>query len=448
MVEIVAVMKAGAVAAPMRGDGGGAELKLAGLTLTPVFSTGDERRDDEGRPAPPALERASALSRYYRVEVTQEAAAEALAAVREAPGVATAYIKPAVSPPLWRTPDAAEAAVALDAAQIPAFVARQGYLAAAPSGVGAASAWALAGGDGAGVSIIDIEGGWCFTHVDLAGNGGLRGGVAIPDVGWRDHGTAVLGVMSARANAFGITGIAPAAAVSGFSHDPVGSAGAIQQSADFLAPGDILVLEMHRPGPRHDFEYRDDQLGYIAVEWWPDDYAAIRYAVDRGVTVIEAAGNGTEDLDAAIYDTPDTGFPEDWSNPFNGPDSGAVLVGAGAPAGDAYGPARSRLGFSNFGSRVDCQGWGEGVCTLGYGDLFRGRGEHQWYTAQFNGTSSASPVVAGAAACLQGIAHQRGGPLPPDELRQLLRDHGSPQTGDPSERIGRLPDLSKLISKL
>jgi subtilisin family serine protease len=254
--------------------------------------------------------------------------------------------------------------------------------------------------------------------------------------------------MAARRNGFGVTGIAHAATVSAFSHNTVGSAGAIQRAADLLGPGDILVLEMHRPGPRYNFRYRNDQLGYIAVEWWPDDFAAIRYAVGRGVTVIEAAGNGAQDFDAPLYDTPGTGFPDDWINPFNGPDSGAVLVGAGAPAGDAYGPARSRLSFSNFGSRLDCQGWGEGVCAPGYNDLYRGRGEHEWYTAQFNGTSSASPVVAGVAACLLGISRKRGALVTPYQLRDLFRDNGSPQTGDLRERIGSLPDLADLISKL
>lgn len=448
MAEIVVVMHAGGVAAPTRPLEYGAQFEVAGLALRPVFTVDADRGTDPGRPALPTLEQRTDLSRYYRAEVPEEAAAEKLAAIREAVGVATAYIKPAVSPPLWREPDHGGPEMVLDPAQIPDFVGRQGYLGAAPEGVGAEIAWAQAGGDGGGVSIIDIEGGWCLTHVDLAGNGGLRGGVAIPDRGWRDHGTAVLGVMGARRNGFGVTGIAPGASVSAFSHDTVGSAGAIQRSADLLDHGDVLVLEMHRPGPLDGFRSRMDQLGYIAVEWWPDDFAAIRYAVSRGVTVVEAAGNGAQNLDAPLYDTPDAGFPDDWVNPFSGPDSGAVLVGAGAPAGGAYGLPRSRLGFSNFGSRVDCQGWGEGVCAPGYGDLYRGRGEHHWYTGQFNGTSSASPVVAGVAACLQGIARQRGEPLKPHELRELLRRHGSPQTGDLGERIGSLPDLGDLIGNL
>jgi hypothetical protein len=151
---------------------------------------------------------------------------------------------------------------------------------------------------------------------------------------------------------------------------------------------------------------RDDQDGYIAVEWWPDVYDAIRFAVARGVIVVEAAGNGSEDLDDPIYDTPAFGFPSGWRNPFRRreADSGAVLVGAGAPPSESFGPDRSRLDFSNFGAAVDAQGWGYGVATCGYGDLQAGDDEDRWYTASFSGTSSASPIVVGALASLQGNA--------------------------------------------
>src|SRR5207253_1895259 len=125
--------------------------------------------------------------------------------------------------------------------------------------------------------------------------------------------------------------------------------------------GDILLLEIHRAGPGASGSGQD---GYIAVEWWPDDLAAIRYAVARGILVVEAAGNGARDLDASIYNTPAAGFPSSWRNPFNpaNPSSGAILVGAGAPPpgthGHNHGPDRSRLDFSNYGRRLDTQGWG------------------------------------------------------------------------------------------
>ncbi len=48
--------------------------------------------------------------------------------------------------------------------------------------------------------------------------------------------------------------------------------------------------------------------------------------------------------------------------------------------------------------------------------------------------SSASPIVTGVVASLQGIAKRRGASLSPLALRQLLRDNGSDQQG-PNEPI-------------
>lgn len=233
----------------------------------------------------------------------------------------------------------------------------------------------------------------------------------------------------------------------------MGSAGAIRKAADLLSAGDIILIELHRPGPN---ATGSGQFGFIAMEWWPDDYAAIRYATNKGVIVVEAAGNGSQDLDAAVYNTRPVGFPASWRNPFNpaNPTSGAVVVGAGAPPpgthGRNHGPDRSRLGFSNYGRRVDCQGWGREVTTTGYGDLQGGTNEDLWYTDTFSGTSSASPIVVGALACVQGVLRSQGGTLlTPARAITTLRATGSPQQNAPdrpaTQRIGNRPNLRQLI---
>src|SRR5262249_14241903 len=141
------------------------------------------------------------------------------------------------------------------------------------------------------------------------------------------------------------------------------TASAIAQAALFLRPGDIMLLEMHRLGPP-DYE---SGTKYIPVEGWPDDFAAVQWGTSRGVIVVEAAGNGSSNLDDPLYNNPDTGFPPSWQNPFNRAvvDSGAILVGAGAPPVGGWGRDRSRLAFSNFGAMLDAQGWGREVVTLG-----------------------------------------------------------------------------------
>jgi hypothetical protein len=426
--------------------GHNAELRL-------LFGTSEESLQAEAVAAPPAApgQAPPDLSVFYRVEAPEHRLEELAAELLGHEGlVAAAFVKPPAEPA--RLNDMAPSAPAAPLAT-PDFTPLQGYLNAAPAGIDARFAWGVAGGTGAGVRIIDVEGAWRLTHEDLGANqGGVIGGTPTTDLGWRNHGTAVLGVFSGDSNGFGVTGICPDAFVRTHSVFGSSSSQAIVAAANLLNPGDILLIELHRPGPRFNFTLRGDQRGYIAVEWWPDDLAAIQYAVSRGVVVVEAAGNGGEDLDDALYDTPDAGFPASWRNPFrrNPDDSGAVVVGAGAPPSGVFGPDRCRLDFSNFGALVDAQGWGREVVTCGYGDL-QGGSEDAWYTRSFSGTSSASPVIVGAVGCMQGARLAAGAPpRTPAEVRALLRATGSPQQNGPAgpaaQRIGNRPDLQALLA--
>jgi hypothetical protein len=173
------------------------------------------------------------------------------------------------------------------------------------------------------------------------------------------------------------------------------------------------------------------------VEWDLAYWTAIVSATADGIIVVEAAGNGMQDLDdSGLYGSP---FPDGRA------DSGAIIVGAGAAAG-CTNPERSRLNFSTFGSRVNLQGWGECVTTTGYGGLQGGSDPNLWYTSSFGGTSSASPIVAGAAASLSSVAETLAGVhLTSAEVRSLLESTGTPQ--DPgSAHIGPLPNLRAALA--
>ena len=431
-------------------------LKKHGGTMRPVFGQTEERvLASSAALIDPALGEPVDLAAFYKVDAPPERLNVLQADLLKNDLVSGAYVKPGAEPAAFlndMAPSAEEPPVAT-----PDFTSRQNYLDAAPGGVEARWAWTQAGGLGDGVRIIDVEGAWRFTHEDLSGNqGGVVGGTPSTDIGWRNHGTAVLGEFSGDQNSFGITGIAPNAVVSAISiFGGPGSAGAINAAASRLGAGDVILIELHRPGPRFNFANRNDQRGYIAIEWWPDDFAAIRNAVNLGIIVIEAGGNGAENLDDAIYQTPGAGFPAGWTNPFrrSNRDSGAIIVGAGAPPpgthGRNHGADRSRLDFSNFGALIDAQGWGREVTTCGYGDLQGGTNEDLWYTDTFSGTSSASPILVGVAASLQGMAHARGRPaLTPAQFRNCLRTTGTAQQDEPgrpaTQRIGNRPNLRQL----
>ncbi len=130
-------------------------------------------------------------------------------------------------------------------------------------------------------------------------------------------------------------------------------------------------------------------------------------------------------------------------------DSGAILVGAGTSD-----TLHDRLSLSNYGSRVNVQGWGEDVFTLGCLNACPGccHSHGAWYTGVFSGTSSATPMVAGAAAVLQSLRVNHDPPLPPlspRDMRQLLVSTGIAQGSATSgQHIGPIPDVGRALLQL
>lgn len=323
------------------------------------------------------------------------------------------------------------------------FEPSQGYLHAAPNGIGAIETWSLGGATGKGITICDIEGNWNRKHEDLPSGIPLIGGTVIDDLGWRNHGTAVLGEMLSIPGVKGTVGIshgAKAVVQSAIVGGVFNTAGAITNATDNLKAGDVILIELQATGPNGK---------YVAMQYWGDIFLAIAAATAKGITVVEAAGNGDENFDLAIFN--DTGLQKD---------SGAIVVGAGIPptshfdTDNAYtsiGVPRSRIWFSNYGKIVNVQAWGWHVTTLGYGDAQGGASENTWYTLRFSGTSSASPIVTGSVACLQGRAQvKNGSPMTPAKVRKILMASGTPQEPGPgvplTQHIGPQPNLPKAMS--
>ena len=310
------------------------------------------------------------------------------------------------------------------------YSASQGYAGPDP-GIDAEAAWAL-GADGDLVTLADVEYGWITSHEDLVDVGiQVEAGHTVPswvaDYGWDHHGTAVLGETSAPHNGYGVSGLVPGAKVRVYPEysDQGGSrrASAITSAAADLAPGDVLLLEMQASG----------ESGYGPAELAASVWTATRTAVDAGIVVVAAAGNGSQDLDSPWYQ----------SSYLSRGDSGAIVVGAGTAT-----TQHDRLGYSTHGARVDLQGWGTGVFTAGYGSHTSVGGDrNQSYTASFGGTSSASPIVAAAAVAVQSHALRLwGAPLDPEAVRGLLIATGTPQGS--GANIGPLPDLAAALGAL
>ncbi|MBI2567630.1 MAG: S8 family serine peptidase [Candidatus Schekmanbacteria bacterium] len=386
------------------------------------------------------------LNNYLRAVTSEPAAARALvAALKRNPLVQTAYVEPPTFPAGLPVRPAAPAsltpllgsAFAITPAATSDYESLQGYLEVAPTGVDARYAWQHEGGRGEGIHFIDVEGGWNITHEDLKAPFYTSGS---HNADWVDHGTAVLGEILAQDNGFGVTGIAPDVVFGLSSIFPFSSsANAINTAANQLSAGDVMLIELHRPGPDSGeaCACNCSQHEYIAVEYWQADFDAIKAATAKGVVVVEAGGNGGMNLDNSIYGGRfDLGVR----------DSGAIVVGAAKADG-----TRQPTCWTSYGSRVDVHGWGEAVVTTGYGDLYNPGDDNRLYTDSFGGTSGASPIVVGAAVALQGVYKQGATStvevLAPADVRQTLRDTGTAQ-GASAKNIGPLPDLRAAIDSV
>ena len=362
------------------------------------------------------------LNNYYVVTVTGSlGAAEFAARLNALPFVEVAEPQPAPSPPPV-SPD---------------LTGLQGYALPPATGIGRLDTLTHRGGDGKNVTIVDIEFSWLFAHEDLkldkekAILGKLTPFDFFNDT---NHGTAVLGVLAGIDNGKGVTGLAPKATIKVSPADTVERgfdvAFAIGVATGALKKGDVILIEQQTAVCGG--ACGETQVGCGPVEFFQASFDAIKAATAKGIVVVEAAGNGAVDLDG-----PACKRKFDRSKR----DSGAIIVGAGSSA------TRERLSFSSFGSRLDVQGWGENVATTGYGDAFDGGSRRKQYTGQFSGTSSASPIVTGAVAMIQGaLKGKKLAVATPKEMRKALTKTGQPQTG--ADLIGPLPDTNKALNRL
>lgn len=362
-------------------------------------------------------EKAPNFLNFFTVTVPRgEDPGRLIAAAQDIPGVERAYLQGVPTPPpVVKPKDDPRSS-------------NQGYLDPAPDGIDARSAWKVDGGDGKGIGFIDVEQGWTLNHEDLSGAKiTLISGL---NKAYPGHGTAVLGEVVAQDNTRGCIGITPLATARVVSQHRTSSsystADAIVSAIVESERGDVILLEAQTTlGGTHTF---------LPVEVELDVWAAIRIATWLGRVVVEAAGNGQNDLDA--YSDPVEGFIlQRGHNDFR--ESGAIMVGGATSTV----PHKRRTDYSNYGSRIDCYAWGENIDTTG--DGFNGTSTTA-YTTSFNGTSGASPIVTGAAIALQGMSKAKHGTVyTPARLRELLTDSLlNTASDDPAvDRIGVMPDL-------
>jgi hypothetical protein len=204
----------------------------------------------------------------------------------------------------------------------------------------------------------------------------------------------------------------------------------------------------------------------VPFEYDPGIHSAISWANAKGVIVIEAAANEHQRLGLLSEDSV---LEVEGTKIFNGHDTyigfydcplpGCRQASGGWVVGATNGGVNARAGFSSAGPRIDLNSWGEYVATLDYGDAHKDTtmaggdiaARHD-YTVTFNGTSSATPIIAGVTLQVQGIVkYQTGNLLPPDVALAALQSGATPippAVKSHHDYIGGRPNLAKALAYL
>lgn len=313
----------------------------------------------------------------------------------------------------------------------------QNYLLANP-GINVNYAWSR-GITGQNVRIRDVEYGFHKPHEMLVSRSAIQyeSGVSpnssLTDpnssyYSYLDHGTAVMSILGSAKDNIGLSGTAyNAVEMKGFLEWTTSSynrVAAVTRSINASQAGDIILYEMQTGG---------QNSNYVLAEYNNVIWDLTKAATDSGIIIIAAAGNGNENLDNTFYSA------------YNARgNSGAIVVGAGSDNAQ-----HSRLSFSTYGSRVDVQGWGQNVLAAGYGSWAKYDNDNNRTYTMFNGTSSATPIVASAAILIQSFNFQQTGQyLNPAQMRSLLVNTGIPQGGNLTTKIGPLPNIKAAIESL
>ena len=321
---------------------------------------------------------------------------------------------------------------------------------------------------GAGTTVGVIDGGVDFTHPDLAGaidvgrscsfinsttptadpqevaNGNCANKSAVQDL--QGHGTHVATTIGGRVNGIGIVGVAPQTTIVALKACTyVGFCFADSVAAALRYAGDqrLDVVNLSLFADPYLFFCSND-AGQRAI--LRELQSAVRYARQRGVVIVAAAGNESLDLSHPTIDEispdwpPDTAETREVRNncrvtPVELP--GVVGVSAtgvstlasysnvgsidvAAPGGDApqtavYGRGRILAGWSS----TDISGNWQALINANRA-VVSGGGRYVW----ISGTSMASPHVAGVAALIRGLRPS----LPEGAVAALLGSSATPMS--------------------
>ena len=294
-------------------------------------------------------------------------------------------------------------------------------------------------GDRTVVGVIDNSA--IVDHVDLVGQVTVEAGqlVVIPPPGTSafinpDHGTAVLGVLVASDDGFGITGLLPQAQAIFFPAVTKAQGGrlstALVSAAETLNDGDVLCVPL---------EYG---AGFtLASNTFTNQLFSV--ADSLGITTVIPAGNGgfeisVQSTSAIIVGAawPGTQTPVPFGSTMTKANLNALVPLTNNPyPGNSYCRWRSSNWSATIGQGgVDVSGWGTGICTLGGGSLFTdGATRTKTYQVNFGETSGACAMITGLVGAMNGFAEALfGASIGTPAIRNILNNNATDPQGNPT----------------
>jgi Subtilase family len=294
---------------------------------------------------------------------------------------------------------------------------------------------------GNGIKLIDVEKSWLPNHTEYTIPSSNIIGLISTAAQNKKHGSMVLGILKGTRDIRNFSGIAHDANIF-LASENYNIVNAINSAIDIstgpasgpLELGNVILLEMQIL--TNIYDKSKSKMGKKSN--FPLDYSKtinslLKQADCLNTIIIEAAGNGSVNLDNYFFDSSSSLIK-----------TNALMVGSTNFTTPLPTPPQTQKGNSNYGNIVNTFAWGQNIWTTSYDDTTNSTdGPYN----MFENTSASSAIIAGIATYIQSAYKQRypGEYITPAQMKALLKNNNNPIGTYPYVSPFTMPNLSLSI---